>query len=716
MVYRRTKTPTILQMEASECGAAALAIIMAYYGCYVPLEKLRNECGVSRDGSNALNLVTVARRYGFEASGAKTEDIRTFEDKELVLPVILHWKFNHFVVLEGVKGHRYYINDPATGPRVIDYDEMDNHFTGVLLLFEPGPEFKTQGKPPSLLTAIRQRIIGSHSALTFIFLATLALVIPGVVIPAFSKIFIDDILIHGRDLWFVPLLFGMLLTGLLRALLSWLQQFYLLRLQIKLLLVNASKYIWHILRLPLLFFSQRFAGDIVERIRANDRISDLLSSGLSTNIVDLIAVLFFGVVMLLLSWQLTFIVLFFTSLSITVFLMIARKMEDLSRRFLQEQGQLRGIEMNGLQLIETLKSTAGEDSFFSHWAGQHAKTINSQQAIMIYNQVIAILPGLLFGLNTVLILAVGAHQIMQGWLTVGTLVAFQSLSASFIGPINNIIRLASQVQRIRGDLTRLDDVLNYPEDQRLSITTKSQPKKLSGAIDVKQLTFHYSSVLPAVLRDITFQIKPKQRIAIVGATGSGKSTLARLLVGLLAPSQGSIEYDQQLLSQLSQQTIVDSIGYVDQDIFLMSGSVADNLTLWCDDYSAAQLQQTLQDVCAWEFLISRGGLQAQVQEAGRNFSGGQQQRIDIARALVHSPSILLLDEATSSLDPVVEARIVQQLKRRDCTLILVTHRLSAIRDCDQIIVLDKGQIVSTGTHVSLQQQSRIYQQLIGLEM
>lgn len=712
MKFNRMRTPTVLQMEAVECGAAALAIILAYYERYESLEKLRLECGVSRDGSKAVNILKVARKYGMKAQGAKLQDLD--ELCNLKSPCILFWEFNHFVVFEGCAADKFYINDPATGPRVVTRQEFDRSFTGVLLLFEPTADFKKGGAAPSLFNNIKQRLQGSEKDLAFIIIASLTLIIPGIIIPGFSKIFIDDILIQKMNNWIFPLLLGMLITALMRSILTWLQQKYLLHLEIKMMLINAVRFFWHVIQLPITFFQQRYAGDIEERVDANYRVAELLSGELSSSIVDLISMVFFALVMLLLDWQLTVIGIIFAILNGLLLYKLSRSMSDVGRRFLQEKGKLVGVEMSYLNGIETIKAMSKEDECFQRWAGFHAKTINSEQQLTVYEQFLMIIPQLLSSLLTVIILGLGSWQIIRGQITVGTLVAFQTLMVSFNAPLQTLLHFGKQLQQIRGDIARLDDVLKHPEDPRLSASYPKQVEKLQGAVELKDLTFGYSPLDPPFIENLSLKIKSNAQIAIVGQSGGGKSTLAKLICGLYSPWHGYIHIDDLPLNQISPLTLANSVSFVDQDIFLFEGTVRDNLTQWAD-YPEDVIVQAIKDACIEEDILERGGLNTKVIEGGVNFSGGQCARLEIARALINNPTLIILDEASASLDPIVEKRIYDNLKTRQMTIIIISHRLSTIRDSDEIIVLDQGKIVQRGKHHELIQQDGLYKQLIAWE-
>lgn len=708
----RVITPTLLQMEATECGAAALGIILGFYELYVPLEELRIACGVSRDGSKAVNVLKAARRYGLQAQGAKIEmDDLLAED--MTFPVIAFWEFDHFLVIEGFDAKNVYLNDPATGPRTITYEEFSRAFTGVILVFEPTPEFHKGGQKITLHSILEPRLKGLEKALLFVILASLFLVIPGIIIPGLTKVFIDEVLIKQLSGWLVPLLWGLFITAILRTLLSWLQQYYLLRLQMKITVASSARFLWHVLRLPLAFFSQRMIGDIESRIASNNRVAELLSGNLSTSIVGLVSMLLYAIILFLYNWPLTIISIGFAGLNAYILWRVARGIENSSRRLQQELGKLNGIEMSALQAIETIKATGAENDFFQRWAGSHAKTINSQQKISLYAMALHILPQLLTGLLSIIVLGLGSWQIIQGKLTVGGLVAFQSLLISFNQPLMTLLNFGNELQQIRADLTRLEDVQKHPEDPRFLISSTMRESKLKGKLELQNICFGYSPLEPPILDDINITLNPGQRIAIVGNSGSGKSTLVRLVCGLYKPWAGEITLDDQPMTTVSSEKLSHSLAFVDQDIFLFEGTIKDNLTLWDHTIAEETIAHALEDTLLAPVLLHRlHGLASVVLPAGSNFSGGQRQQLEIARALIQKPTILVLDEATAALDAATEQQLMDNLKKRGHSLLIIAHRLSTIRDSDEIIVLEKGKVAERGTHEGLYQQGGVYYRLL----
>jgi NHLM bacteriocin system ABC transporter peptidase/ATP-binding protein len=717
-IHRRIKTPSVLQMEAAECGAACLSMILEFYGRYVPLEELRVECGVSRDGSKASNIVRAARKYGLEAKGFR-KNLDNLEG--LTFPVIIFWDFNHFVVLEDISDKWIYLNDPASGPRRVTLDEFDKSFTGVVLTFEPGPEFTKGGQRHTLFPALRRRFRGASRALTYVVLVGLLLVIPGLVIPTFSRVFVDDILVGGMSGWLAPLMLAMGVTALLRGVLTGLQNYYLLRFQTKLALTNSAIFFRHVLRLPVEFFVQRYGGEIGSRIQLNDKVARLLSGELSTTVLNLILIVFFAALMLQYDVLLTALGVVTAILNLAALRYISKKRKIYNQRLQLEGGKLLGVSMGGLQMIETLKATGSESDFFSQWSGHYAKVINAQQAMGRASLFLNVFPTLMVSLNSLAVLGFGGLLVMEGRLSMGMLVAFQSLMASFMGPVRQMINVGGSLQEVQTDTNRLDDVLNYklaPWFETAGIEpgaiVKANPDpgsfdKLSGQVDICDLTFGYSKLSPALITDFSLSLKPGSRVALVGNSGSGKSTIAKLVSGLYQPWQGDIQFDGVSLLDVPRSVFNASVAMVDQQIFVFEGSVRDNICMWNDVIPESDIYQAARDAGIHSDIVSRaGGYDGLVQEGGRNFSGGQLQRLEIARALVNNPSILVLDEATSALDPTMEKTIDDNLRRRGCACLIVAHRLSTIRDCDEIIVMQQGEVVQRGTHDELISQEGLY--------
>jgi ATP-binding cassette, subfamily C, bacterial len=721
----RRRTPTLLQMEAVECGAAALGIILGYYGRIVPLAKLRQDCGVSRDGSKASNILNAATSYGLKAKGFKAELEQLLE---MSTPFIVFWNFNHFLVVEGYNKHRVYLNDPASGPRHVSMEEFNNAYTGIVLVLEPGTEFKKGGRKPSVTAALWQRLRFSLGALIYCVFAGLLLVIPGLAMPTFSQVFVDNILIERRQEWLSPLILGMMVTAGVTGLLTLLQLQALRRMKIKLSVGMSSQFLWHILRLPVSFYDQRFAGEISSRVNLNDSLANILSGRLATTAIAVVTVIFYAIVMLQYDTVLTSIGIAFVAINLLALQWVSRQRIDANMRLQQDQGKVAGVAISGLQSMETLKASGLESDFFGRWAGYYAKSVNSQQEMDVTNQTLGVLPSFLTTLSTMLLITVGGLRVMEGHLSIGMLIAFQGLMQQFLLPVNNLISLGSDLQKVEGDITRLDDVLQNTTDpqvdrqvQRIgekhTQATVLQPVvRLQGYVELHDVTFGYNRIGKPLIANFNFSLKPGQRVALVGGSGSGKSTVAKLIAGLYEPWTGDILFDGQPRPQIPRQVLVNSLALVEQDIFLFAGSVRDNLTLWDTTVPDSYLLRACKDAAIHDVIISLpGGYDAQLLEGASNLSGGQRQRLEIARALVNNPSILVMDEATSALDTETEKIIDRKLRQRGCTCIIVAHRLSTIRDCDEIIVMERGQVVQRGTHDELKQVEGAYLRLIRSE-
>ena len=713
----RVRTPSILQMEMVECGAACLAMVCAYYKKYILLEELRVECGVTRDGVKAGNIVRAATKIGFVAKGFRKEPTDLAHMKP---PMIIHWNFNHFVVFEGFKNGKVYLNDPASGQRVVSWEEFDLAFTGVVLTFEPGDNFKKSGQKSSMLGALTKRLSAVKTALVFLIIIGLLMVIPGLVIPAFTRIFIDDLLLAGRREWLRPLLWLMGATVVIQAFLTGLQQRYLLRMETKLALIGASSFFWHILRLPVLFFQQRSPGDISSRQNANNSVAAFLSRDMAENVIGIVTLIFYFVVMLQYNVLLTMLTLALALVNVIYFVYSSGKVEAWNSKLQQDSGKLAGTSVSGLYLIETIKATGSESNFFSKWAGYHAKQLNAQQAMGGFSQILSTLPNFMFGLAEVLILIVGGFQILEGNLTVGTLIAYQTLMSNFMNPIGNLTQMGMKVKQLKSDMGRLDDVHKYAVDEfsdperDQSDITRANFKKLEGYVEIKDLSFGYNALEKPLVDGFNLELKPGSRVALVGPSGSGKSTIAKILAGINRPWGGEILLDGIDKDTLPRNVITNSLAVVDQDISMFEGSVQDNITMWDSTITDADIVSGAKDACIHNDIAAReGGYKSPVREGGANFSGGQRQRLEIARALATNPSILVLDEATSALDVRTEQIIGDNIRRRGCTCIVVAHRLSTIRDCDEIIVMQQGKIVQRGTHDEMKDVPGLYAQLVG---
>lgn len=720
----RFKTPTLLQMEAVECGAAALGIVLGYYSHIVPLAELRVSCGVSRDGSKASNVLKAARNYGLQAKGFK-KGLNQLQ--QLKPPFIVFWNFNHFLVVEGFGQERVWLNDPATGPRSVSLEEFDEAYTGVVLLMEPGEEFKKGGRKPSIISALYNRLRGSFYELIFCILAGFFLVIPELAIASLSQVFVDNILIENRFDWLKPLVLGMGIAVVLQAILTILQTRKLRYLQIRLSIGMTGNFLWHVLRLPVGFYAQRFAGEISNRAALNYKVAKILSGQLARTTIDAVMLIFYAAVMLAYDWMLTAIGLVAVAINIGFLQWLARKRIDTNTRLSVDYGKIAGVEIGALESIETIKSAALESDFFSRWAGYYAKATNSQQELLQTDLILEALPPLLTALTSMLLLVVGGLRVIDGYISIGMLVAFQTLMTRLQQPVNSLVGLGSTIQALDGDLKRLDDALDNAIDPNLNSESQSnktpieyakfsEPCRLQGYVELQNITFGYSRIEEPLIQNFSCKLKPGQRVAFVGTSGSGKSTLSKIVTGLYEPLEGEVIFDGIPRQQIPRAVLANSLSMVEQDIFLFGGTVRDNLTLWDETIPNSQLLKACQDAAILDVVMAiPGGLDGKLLQGGANLSGGQRQRLEIARSLVNNPAILVMDEATSALDAETEKVIDRHIRRRGCTCIIIAHRLSTIRDCDEIIVLERGKIVQRGTHEQMKDIDGAYAQLIKAE-
>lgn len=709
----RVKTPTILQMEAAECGAASLSIILAYYGLWIPLEKMRQECGVNRDGISARNIVRAAKLRGCNAVGYRWPAAKL---KTAEYPLLIHWEFNHFVVLEGIKNDKVYLNDPAVGHRIVRFKDFLTSYTGIALEIRPDANFVKDGSKYDIISVIFQKLKHDKWSAAFIMIVCACLVIPGLATPVFDEIFLDDILTGKHKDWMFNLVVAMVITFVIQSILVFLREWCLTKWQTRLTISDSSKFFWHVLQLPMEFFQQRFGAEVASRVAFNESVAYVLTGSAATAVLDFCIAVFYLILLFQYNGTLTIIGLSFSLISVLVFFITRSRLLELSMKVQQDVGKECGVAMNGLLMIETLKANANENEFFTKWAGYRTKVLIGTQKITLYNTTMQMLPLLLSGINTALIMTVGGFAIMDGVMTAGIFMAFQNLMGNFQTPFNNILNLADTLQTTEMQMKRLDDVmrykkdaLNYPEDE----TPISGKTRLYGEISVKNLIFGYSPMQPPLFNDFNMSLQPGQWVALVGGSGSGKSTLAKIITGIYEEWDGEILFDGIPRKKIPRAVICNSMSSVDQDIFLLSGTVEENITLFDRSIRHSDVIKAAQDACIHDDILKlENGYDALVSEGGFNFSGGQRQRIEIARALAVNPSILVLDEATSALDPITEKQIMENIRRRGCTCIIVAHRLSTIRDCDEIIVIDHGKIIERGTHTEMIMQNGTYHKLL----
>lgn len=706
------KVPVVMQMEALECGAASLAMICAYYNKWIPLEQIRVDCGVSRDGANAKNLLVAARSYGFTAKGYRYEpdDLK----KNGKFPCIIHWNFNHFVVLDGFKGKKAVINDPAKGTYTVSMETFDKSFTGICLMFEPNENFVPSGKRKSVLSFALKRLSGAKVAVAFVVFTTLISALIGVITPAFSRIFMDRLLTHESPDWFYPFLIALSAMSILQLVIAALEIYYSNRINGKLATIGSSTFMWKVLHLPMDFFSQRLAGDIQGRQGSNAGIANSVVNTFAPLALNAIMMVFYLVVMIRYSWILTLVGL--SSLVINAWMasIISKKRVNITRVSMRDAGKLAGATVAGVEMIETIKASGAENGFFERWAGYQA-SVNAQKIKYAkINQYIGMIPSVVSTITGIVVLTLGVWFAMEGTFTVGMIMAFQGVLSSFSAPATTFISAGQTIQEMRTQMERVEDVMEYREDDCYKTEVKEESfAKLKGNIELKNITFGYSRLSDPVIKDFSLNIKPGQRVALVGASGCGKSTISKLVSGLYQPWSGEILYDGKHLSEIDRDVFTGSLAVVDQEITLFEGTIAENIKMWDTSIEDFEMILAARDAQMHEEIMRRdGGFNYRIAEGGKDFSGGQRQRLEIARVLAQDPSIIILDEATSALDAKTEYDLVKAVKDRGITCIVVAHRLSTIRDCDEIIVLDHGVTVERGTHEELYAKGGKYTQLV----
>ncbi|WP_432027564.1 NHLP family bacteriocin export ABC transporter peptidase/permease/ATPase subunit [Streptomyces sp. 1222.5] len=709
------RTPTVLQMEAVECGAASLAMVLGHYGRHVPLEELRIACGVSRDGSRASNLLKAARGYGLTAKGMQMDLAALAEVRS---PAILFWEFNHYVVYDGI-GRRFgrrgvFVNDPAKGRRFVPLEEFDGSFTGVVLVLEPGEGFTRGGRRPGVLGAMPARLRGTAGTLPAAVLASLLLVAVGAAVPALSRTYIDMFLIGGQTSLLGVLFTSMATCVLLTLVLTWLQQANLLHGRIISSTLSSARFLRHLLRLPVTFFAQRSPADLVQRLQSNDQVAETLARDLAAAGVDAVVVVLYAVLLYTYDPQLTFVGIGVALLNLVAMRLVVRLRATRTAKLRADTARLTNTSYTGLQLIETMKATGGEDGYFRKWAGQHATTLEEQQRLGVPSAWLGVVAPTLATFNSALILWIGGMRAVEGHISVGLLVAFQALVVRFTAPLTRLNGVAGRIQDFAADVARLKDVENFQADPLYDRPGMGDStRRLHGHVELENVTFGYSPLDQPLLTGFDLTVGPGRQVALVGGSGSGKSTVSRLISGLYAPWDGVIRIDGRRLEDIPRGALASSVSFVDQDVFLFEGSVRDNVALWDPSIPDEAVVEALTDAALYDVVMRRpGGIHSRVEQDGRNFSGGQRQRLEIARALVRRPSILVLDEVTSALDAETELIVMDNLRRRGCACVVIAHRLSTVRDSDEIVVLQHGTVVERGRHEELVAHGGAYAALV----
>ncbi len=709
------KVPVIMQMEALECGAASLTMILAYYGKWIPLEQVRADCGVSRDGSNAKNVLKAARSYGLVAKGYRYEP----EDLKAngKFPCIIHWNFNHFLVLDGFKGNKAVLNDPAKGCYTVPMETFDKSFTGICLMFEPSETFEPSGKPKSMLAFAKAKMKGAGVAVAFTVITTVIASLIGIIEPAFSRIFIDRLLTGQNPDWFIPFIWALAALSGIQIIISFIQAVFAARINAKIAAVGSTTFMWKVLRMPMEFFSQRMAGDIQQRKGSNASIASSLVNTFAPIVIEACMMVFYLVVMIRYSVLLTLIGVASIFINMFVSRFISKKRVNITRVSMRDAGKLAGATVAGIEMIETIKASGAENGFFEKWAGYQASVNTQKVRFAKLNQYLGLIPQLVSSLTNTAVLIVGVYLTIEGQFTIGMVMAFQGFLGSFLSPAQTLISAGQTLQEMRAEMERIEDVMQYPTDvtclNDTELDENAEYDKLSGNVELRNVTFGYSRLAEPLIRDFNLTLKPGSRVAFVGTSGCGKSTISKLISGLYQPWSGEILFDGKPITQIDRSVFTGSLAVVDQDIILFEDTIANNIKMWDSSIEDFEMIMAARDAQLHEDIMQRdGGYNYRITEGGKDFSGGQRQRMEIARVLAQDPTIIILDEATSALDAKTEYEVVKSIKDRGITCIVVAHRLSTIRDCDEIIVMDHGNVVERGTHDELYALGGFYTKLV----
>ena len=712
------KVPVIMQMEELECGAASLCMILAYYSKWVPLEVVRKECGISRDGSRAGNIARAARKFGLKAQGYTTsiDSLR----KSGQFPCIIHWDFRHFLVCNGFKGNKVYLTDPAKGDYSVSLETFDLFFTGVVIMLSPDKDFVADGKPKSMFKYSVKRLSGMKSAIILMILVTTILAVVEIIYSGYARVFLDRMLPGLEKNWMFPFFLGVALLILIKLIATWVKCIYSYRMQGKMVISANASYMWKILNLPMDFYYQRQAADIQQRKTTNSEIVSVLIDTLAPVIINLVLMILYLIVMFNYSWILALLGLATVILKIVLSHFVSRKRINITRVLMRDYARLASYTTSISGMIETIKASGAENGTFEKWTALQASTSVQEVKNQKLNAYFGMIPWLLSNLLDALVIIIGIWLAMHGEFTAGTIMAFQGILSNFMDPVESIINSNQMIQEMRSKMERVDDVMEYNDDKLLeqyNVQTENKSyKKLEGNVSLKNVTFGYSDLEDPLIENFSIDIKAGEKVAFVGNSGCGKSTMTKLISGLYQPWSGEVSFDGVPLLDIDRHVFTSSLAVVEQDITLFEDTIANNIKMWDDTIEDYEIILAAKDAQVHEDIVSRpDGYNHILSEGGKDFSGGQRQRMEIARALVQEPSIIIMDEATSALDARTEYDVVNAISNRGITCIIIAHRLSTIRDCDKIIVLEHGKVVEIGRHEELIAKDGLYKTLVSSE-
>jgi len=707
------KVPVVMQMESLECGAAALAMVLAYYGKWIPLEQLRADCGVSRDGVNVNIMVKAAQSHGLQT---ELKQCTAAELREKPCPCILRWNGNHYVVFCGMKGKHAYLNDPARGSLRVTMEEFVRSYRGVCLLFAPNADFTPSGRRKSVFSFARNRLRGAGTAVAFVALTTIIGYLFELINPAFSRFFMDRLLTGENSDLLLPFIGLLAAIGVMQVVVSAVQAIYSLKINGKMAVIGSSTFMWKVLRMPMEFFSQRMAGDIQQRKLTNSVIASTLVNLFTPLALNIFMMLFYLIVMIRYSLLLTLVGIATIVLNSLLAGYISRKRVNITRVQMRDTGKLDATTVSGIRMIETIKSAGAENGFFAKWSGYQAAVNAATVRFANLNLYLGMVPGFFTNLANYAVLVLGVFLVMQGEFTLGMVMAFQGYLQLFMNPAMTIVRAGQTLTEMRTQMERVEDVMEYPED----VTYRDDPiddeadyGKLDGKVELRNVTFGYAKLGDPLIQDFSMTIEPGDSVAFVGASGCGKSTLSKLIAGLYQPWSGEILFDDKPAADIDRSVFTSSVAVVDQDITLFEDTIGNNIRMWDESIEDFEVIMAARDAQIHDDIMEReGGYASMIVEGGRDLSGGQRQRLEIARVLAQDPHVIIMDEATSALDAKTEFELVQAVRDRGITCIMIAHRLSTIRDCDEIIVLDKGRVVERGTHDELYAMGGVYADLV----